>query len=83
MLQEEIYDIFNYQCETCGGDGCMICDPVTPEKCFICETGYHMDLSGSCIDDTPDDNTDDTTVVSEHILHHMFVLFLAVLISLN
>ena len=35
-------------CSGDGEDGCFTCDPKTPEKCFICQSGYHMEKEQVC-----------------------------------
>ena len=76
MLETEIYDIFKYQCKPCGGEGCLVCDPIDNTACFICLTGYHMNQEGVCVDDTPeveDDGSDDN---SQKIMSLMTMLLL-------
>ena len=80
FLQAEIYDIFNYQCKPCGGEGCMVCSSIDFDSCFICMSGYHMSPEGTCIDDTPeviDDNLDDDFQMIYSLLScTLFLIFL-------
>lgn len=74
LLQTELYEIFKYKCQSCGGEGCLLCDPVDFSKCYICSSGFHMNAEGKCIDDNPDDGTTTGPEKSQAILRVMMMV---------
>ena len=76
ILQNEIYDIFKYQCKECGGEGCLLCDPKDTSKCYICSSLYHMDTSGNCIIDDPVDTGTDGPDESQPIFQSFLILLM-------
>ena len=41
-------------CVECGGQGCLSCDIVDSEKCFVCKPQYSMKTKGVCVETNPD-----------------------------
>ena len=35
-------------CETCGGEGCTLCNSLDNDKCELCSLGYFMDDNSAC-----------------------------------
>lgn len=43
-----VFDRVENKCVPCGGKGCLECDLVDLEKCFLCKSGYSMKVFGEC-----------------------------------
>lgn len=74
ILQSQLYPIFDYKCQTCGGDGCLLCSPIDYSQCYICLSGYHMNAEGKCISDAPEEEVDTGPEESQAIVRVTAVL---------
>jgi hypothetical protein len=64
------------KCVSCGGKGCMVCDVVDPEKCFVCLPEYSMKTKGVCIVTYPETKPISVSILNAFYLGIMMVFIL-------
>ena len=69
----------NGKCVECGGQGCLSCDIVDPDKCFVCKPFYSMKTKGICVQTDPATTPKHVVVLNAFYL----VLSMALLMGMN
>jgi hypothetical protein len=49
LLCKKGFIMYQGKCRSCGGLGCLQCDPEDVRKCAICQSGYTMIAQGECL----------------------------------
>ena len=63
-------------CETCGGEGCTLCNSLDNDKCELCSPGYFMDDNSACSLNDPVVDLKSVRVITMAVMFALVSLFL-------